>query len=333
MPPRLLVLSRQRAEAYEPQRSEVCISITAPHDSPARLSQKFKSVLRLTFSDIIGGTRIQFPWDVPFASEHATHIIGFISRWRHVDQIVVHCMAGISRSPGLALGICELQEWSVEALERAHPLWNTWVRQELVRTGTEIAWPITHPSAHDLLDQLRSPSRMWARCELLNRPSPVPATRGLYAWFFDNVPPTVPLSDVSAHHGLRLLYVGIAPSRSTTSSTLWSRIRQHYRGNASASTLRLTLGCLLSDQLAIQLQRTGSAGRLTFGKEGEAQLSDWMATNAFVCWVEHPEPWKVEREVIAALRPPLNLGENEGHPFCAPLSALRSEMKKKAREA
>jgi hypothetical protein len=53
----------------------------------------------------------------------------------------------------------------------------------------------------------------------------------------------------------------------------------------------------------------------------------------FVCWVEHPEPWRVAREVIATLRPPLNLGENEGHPFCAQLSALTSEMKKKAREA
>jgi len=333
MPPRLVVLSRERAEVYEPRRSEVCISITAPHDSPARLSPKFKSVLRLTFSDITGGTRIQRPWDVLFASEHATQIIGFISRWQHVDQIVVHCMAGISRSPGVALGICELQGWSVEELERDHPLWNTWVRQELVRTGSEIAWPIIRPSADDLPDQLRSPSRVWARCEVLNRPSPVPATRGLYAWFFDNVPPTVPLGDVSAHHGLKLLYVGIAPSRPTTSSTLRSRVRQHHRGNASASTLRLTLGCLLRDQLAIQLRRTGSTGRLTFGKEGEEQLSDWMATNAFVCWVEHPEPWRVAREVIATLRPPLNLGENEGHPFCAQLSALTSEMKKKAREA
>lgn len=333
MPPRLLALSRQRAEAYEPQRSEVCISITGPHESPARLSPKFKSVLRLTFSDIAEPTGTQHPWEVLFALEHATHVIEFISRWRNVDQIVVHCVAGISRSPGVALGICELQGWSDEELERKHPLWNTWVRQELVRVGTQIAWPLTGARADDLLDQLRSPARLWARCEVLSRPSPVPATRGLYAWFFDNVPAVVPLSGVSTHQGLRLLYVDIAPSRPASSRTLRSRVRQHYRGNASASTLRLTLGCLLGDQLGIQLRRTGSTGRLTFGKDGEEQLSEWMAANAFVCWVEHPRPWKVEREIIERLQPPLNIEENAEHPFCARLSALRSEMRKKARTA
>lgn len=331
MPPRLLVLSRQRAEAYEPGPSEVCISITAPHDSPALLSPKFKSVLRLTFSDIVGLTRIQRPWDVLFDAEHAARIIEFISRWRHADQIVVHCMAGLSRSPGVAMGICELQEWSVAELERDHPSWNTWVRQELVRTGKEIAWPITRAKPEDPVDQLQNPSRAWARCEVLQRPSPVPATPGLYAWFFDQMPPTVPLSDVSTHHGLRLLYIGIAPSRPGNSSTLRSRVRQHYRGNASASTLRLTLGCLLAGQLGIELRRTGSTGRLTFGKEGEERLSDWMESNAFVCWVEHAEPWTIEEDVIERLRPPLNIERNAAHPFCAPLSALRSEMKKRAR--
>jgi hypothetical protein len=37
-------------------------------------------------------------------------------------------------------------------------------------------------------------------------------------------------------------------------------IRYHYTGNASGSTLRLTLGCLLAERLGIQLRRVGAAG-------------------------------------------------------------------------
>ena len=49
------------------------------------------------------------------------------------------------------------------------------------------------------------------------------------------------------------------------------RIRYHYQGNAEGSTLRLTLGCLLSEELDIELQRVGSGKRMTFA-EGEGIL-------------------------------------------------------------
>jgi hypothetical protein len=41
------------------------------------------------------------------------------------------------------------------------------------------------------------------------------------------------------------------------------------------------LGCLLSEQLGLQLRPTGSTKRLTF-VEGEDGLSGWMADNAYV---------------------------------------------------
>jgi hypothetical protein len=49
------------------------------------------------------------------------------------------------------------------------------------------------------------------------------------------------------------------------------------------STLKLTLGCFLSEQLGIELRRVGRSERLTFA-HGEAALSAWMYENAFVCW-------------------------------------------------
>ena len=327
MPPRFLVLSRDRATAYEPRRSEVCISITSPHDLPARLSPKFKAVLRLTFSDIVNNPRVQRPWDVPFDAEHAGEIVAFISRWRDVDQIVVHCMAGRSRSPAVALGICDLQGWAAQELEQRHPLWNTWVRGELQRVGDTIAWPLAVPRAlfDDPLDALARPSRLWARCEVLNQPCPVPAARGLYGLFFRDIPPGVATTRAIVHQGVTLLYAGSAPPRSSGTSTLRRRIPPHYRGPASGSALRLMLGCLLAEQLGINL--TGPPRRLTFGI-GEETLSEWIAANVFVAWVEHPTPWAIEADAIQRLRPPLNSGEHRGTPLHQTLADLRQRIRR-----
>jgi hypothetical protein len=102
------------------------------------------------------------------------------------------------------------------------------------------------------------------------------------------------------------------------------------RGNAEGSTLRLTLGCLLANELGIQLRRVGSGTRLTFG-DGEKRLSDWMAENAFVSWEVCPEPWVLEGALIGALPLPLNLDRNASHPFCAPLTGIRRVAREAAR--
>ena len=95
-----------------------------------------------------------------------------------------------------------------------------------------------------------------------------------------------------------------------------SAIRYHYQGNAEGSTLRLTLGCLLSEELDIELRRVGCGKRMTFA-EGEALLSQWMADNAFVCWQQDDAPWVRERELIKELHLPLNLDGNKSNPFAA----------------
>jgi hypothetical protein len=64
--------------------------------------------------------------------------------------------------------------------------------------------------------------------------------------------------------------------------TLRNRLRQHYALNAAGSTLRLTLGCLVTQQLGIELRVVGSGKRMTVGA-GEHILSDRMSENAFVC--------------------------------------------------
>jgi hypothetical protein len=144
------------------------------------------------------------------------------------------------------------------------------------------------------------------------------------------------VGDCVTFDGLTLLYVGISPNAPPTngkppsSQTLKKRVRYHYTGNAEGSTLRLTLGCLLADRLGMELRRVGSGKRRTFLPSGEANLSAWMAENAFVTWIETPEPWVAEHFLIQELDLPLNLDQNGAHAFHRTLSDTRSAAKKRA---
>jgi hypothetical protein len=185
-------------------------------------------------------------------------------------------------------------------------------------------------------DGLLAPSRLWGRAEVLQRPSAVPAAPGVYAWYFTAVPPSVPLEGCHRVDGAVLLYVGISPKRPPVDGspgshqTLRNRIRNHYRGNAAGSTLRLTLGSLLAGPLGIGLRRVGSTGsRMTFSY-GEAALSAWMAEHARVCWVIDPHPWLTEAHLIADLILPLNLDQNTHGSFHAQLKYARAEQRLQA---
>ena len=126
--PQLLILSRRRAEAYQPEGVEICISISDPDLGEARLSEKFAAVLRLAFFDLLSPVIGQ---SIVFGAEHAEAVVRFVEAWPKPDRIVIHCGAGLSRSPGIALGLCDRAGWPTESLERSYPLWNTLVRSVL----------------------------------------------------------------------------------------------------------------------------------------------------------------------------------------------------------
>lgn len=182
---------------------------------------------------------------------------------------------------------------------------------------------------------LLHPAKLSSRDEALDRTSELPKSPGIYAWYFDELPPGVPTAGVHHVDGRFLQYAGISPKEprradgKPSSGTLRSRIRSHYRGNASQSTLRLTLGSLLHEALDIELQQT-SSGRLTFGA-GEAALSEWMSEHAEVCWAVHAEPWLVERAFIASVPLRLNLDQNQRTEFHAQLTKARAEQRAHAR--
>jgi predicted protein tyrosine phosphatase len=126
--PEFVVLSREDAERYEPRGKEICISISDPDAPAARVSSRFAAVLRLNFDDV---TERGEESDILFAEEHAREIRDFVASWPNARRVVVHCHAGVSRSPGVALGLCDTHGWATAALERSHPGFNRLVRSVL----------------------------------------------------------------------------------------------------------------------------------------------------------------------------------------------------------
>lgn len=180
------------------------------------------------------------------------------------------------------------------------------------------------------------PVRVWSRDEVLSRPCPIKRLPGVYAWFFKEIPPSIRSEGCIKYENLYLLYIGISPNPPSrngiklSSQTIYDRIRYHFIGNASSSTLRLTLGCLLSEKLNFELRRVGSGKRMTFWV-GEKTLSEWMGENAFVTWIYHEEPWKLEEELISQLYLPLNLHMNKQNMNYPIVSSIRSKAKTYAR--
>ena len=157
-----------------------------------------------------------------------------------------------------------------------------------------------------------SPARLYNRAEILSRPCPVPASPGVYGWWFRRLPTTIDITECRSFGADVLLYTGISPrrppaiGRAASRESIRSRIRTHLAGNAEGSTLRKTLGCLLADQLGIELRRVGSGTRMTF-LDGEQALSAWIAANARVAWIVRSQPWELEDYLIQAVDLPLNL--------------------------
>ena len=189
------------------------------------------------------------------------------------------------------------------------------------------------------LELLVYPKKIYSGEEVLSDIHLVPKKPGIYAWFFTDLLPLVPTSDCIEQDKLKLLYIGIAPRKPTkegsiSKSTLRNRIIYHYKGNAYGSTLRLTLGCLLSEKLDIHLRRVGKRGRrMNFTQEGEHRLSCWMEKNAFVTWIEREYPWELEKIALKEISLPFNLKGNKHHPFYNTLKVIRRRARDQARKA
>ena len=194
-----------------------------------------------------------------------------------------------------------------------------------------------------IISNLLHPKKLYSREDILKSPNPVPSQNGIYAWYFKSTPnidifkkyyqietntKASFLKDSFKFKDYQLLYIGISPKDIKSKNNIRNRIRGHMNGNSYGSTLRLSLGCLLSNELNITLNKYGSS--IHFG-EGEEKLSKWINHNAFVTFQTCEEPWNVEDEAIRTLLLPLNIRDNDKSVFKKPLETIRKNAKSMAR--
>lgn len=147
---------------------------------------------------------------------------------------------------------------------------------------------------------------------------------GLYSWWVDESG----ASTLSEGLGLRvapgLIYAGLAgatrwPSGSRSKSSLWLRIAtMHLAGSHEFSTFRRTLGAILASA-------SGSTG------VDEQELSEWMREHLKVIAVpfdDRDELGRLEKRVLTALDPPLNLQGMSSTPLRQRLKVLRGVVTK-----
>ena len=70
---------------------------------------------------------------------------------------------------------------------------------------------------------------------------------------------------------------------------------------------------------------------MTLTHDGEQALDRWLDQHARVCWMEHPQPWVLEDQMLEEVSLPLNLQGNGNHPFYPSLRELRAEAISAAR--
>ena len=156
-------------------------------------------------------------------------------------------------------------------------------------------------------------------------PGGLPPEPGLYAWW--TVPGSIPRVPRCPHPSvpdLDLFYVGISPSSARSSQNLRKRVAgNHIKGNTGGSTFRLTLASLLFETKGWNPVMTD---RPVLTKEDNASLTAWQHEYLRLTWAVHSEPWVIEHDVIAHLKPPLNLSGST-HEFGSTVTAARRRFK------
>ena len=96
--------SARNAEFFRSERPWAAIQISARDDFPVLDAENRVGLLRLVFEDI------EDP-DTPtsFTTALAAEILAFVEQmWNQVDVFLVHCEAGLSRSPAVAAALSRI---------------------------------------------------------------------------------------------------------------------------------------------------------------------------------------------------------------------------------
>ena len=122
---KIIVMPRKAAENTVTGKSKseiIVISIYSSGDPPADIKCSEK-ICRLNFDDVSSDT---VPGTVPFNKGFADKIIDFMDENLDAKYLLVHCDAGISRSPAVATAIAEFY-FNDHEFHLHHPCYNRMV--------------------------------------------------------------------------------------------------------------------------------------------------------------------------------------------------------------
>jgi predicted protein tyrosine phosphatase len=105
MRPELVVLSLASASRFVPGQNDVCISIRTPGAPEAELRTGWRAVLREWFNDLPQNQPRAVAGDITPAQ--ADRIVRFALTHQGAARIVIHCEAGASRSPSVAMALAD----------------------------------------------------------------------------------------------------------------------------------------------------------------------------------------------------------------------------------
>lgn len=129
-------------ERYRPEPGEVLISIQGSGEPPIVPHAPFAVTLRIEDPDLTRTIHHHtFGTLRPLTKDTATTIIHFVLRHRNrMRKLVIHCHAGVRRSPGVAIGLAEWLPTSpgITALIEAHPCFNRHIYRQLCEAGIRL---------------------------------------------------------------------------------------------------------------------------------------------------------------------------------------------------
>mgnify|MGYP001823206740 CR=1 FL=1 len=98
------VRSAYNAKLFQCSRPWAAISITTEGDFPVLSENNRQGLLQLAFADTADSDRPD-----AFTTVLATELLDFVAAvWDRVDVLLIHCEAGLSRSPGVAAALSRI---------------------------------------------------------------------------------------------------------------------------------------------------------------------------------------------------------------------------------
>jgi predicted protein tyrosine phosphatase len=96
------ILTKDKAIAFKPKKNTALIRLVEPREDDYELSGSYAKELVIKVDDIVPSNR--WPKEfVVFSEEHAKELLSYFKELDSYDHLVIHCHAGMSRSPAVAL--------------------------------------------------------------------------------------------------------------------------------------------------------------------------------------------------------------------------------------